>query len=100
MTSTKQRFLLAFGVFVIVAGALGFGAKLLEMIMTAVRGREHAFTAPPVVGYLFVAGGYLFLLGAATLQGMFRNVERPKYRMLELEEEINEAEDRARLLGI
>lgn len=84
---------------ILVSGALGFGFKLFEMISTIFESPDYRFALPPVLTYLFVAAGFFCMLIVATLRGMFRNVEAPKYRMLELESAYDAEEDRAAVLA-
>jgi hypothetical protein len=62
---------------ILVPSGLGFGNKL-----------EGGFAILPLLVYLAVAAGFICLLTWAIFQGMFKDVERPKYTMLENEERI------------
>ncbi len=44
---------------------------------------EGAFALMPILNYLLVSFGFLILFVAAICHGMFRNIEQPKYEMLE-----------------
>jgi hypothetical protein len=46
---------------------------------------EGAFALVPILNYLLVSFGFLLLFGGAILHGMFRDIERPKFNMLENE---------------
>jgi cbb3-type cytochrome oxidase maturation protein len=46
----------------------------------------------PVLTYLLVAAGYLLLFLWAYASGQFRDLEGPKYRMLEMQEDIDRLE--------
>ena len=50
---------------------------------------EGAFAIAPIVNYLLASAGFLFVLLWATANGMFHDIEAPKYRMLEREEELD-----------
>jgi len=80
-------------VLILIPSLLGFGMKFLEL-MQVLRGEESGrFALTPIMNYLFASLGFLCLLIWATCQGMFRDIERPKETMLEMEEKLN---DRAR----
>jgi hypothetical protein len=44
------------------------------------------------VNYLLASIGFLCMLIWAAANGMFRDIEQPKYRMLEVEEQLNRRE--------
>lgn len=46
---------------------------------------EGAFALVPILNYLLVTFGFLLLFGWWALSGGFRDIERPKYNMLENE---------------
>ncbi|MFO0807636.1 MAG: hypothetical protein U0746_03350 [Gemmataceae bacterium] len=46
---------------------------------------EGAFALVPILNYLLVTFGFLMLFGWAVMRGTFRDIERPKYNMLENE---------------
>ncbi len=91
----KVRFIYGFCLFILLAGAVGFGYKLYEMSTSVLDAPEYGFSLPPVLTYLSVASGFFCLLVVAVMRGMFRNVEQPKYRMLEMEAEYDAQEARA-----
>jgi hypothetical protein len=73
----------------------GFGGKFLELVHVLRERPEGAFAVAPIVNYLLATTGFLFLLGWAAANGMFRDVERPKTAMLENETLLDAAERRA-----
>jgi hypothetical protein len=80
-------------VLILIPSLLGFGMKFLEL-MHVLQGEESGrFALTPIMNYLLASLGFLCLLIWATCQGMFRDIERPKETMLEMEEKLN---DRAR----
>jgi hypothetical protein len=80
-------------VLILIPSLLGFGMKFLEL-MHVLQGEESGrFALTPIMNYLLASLGFLCLLIWATCQGMFRDIERPKETMLEMEERLN---DRAR----
>lgn len=80
-------------VVIIVPSIYGFGSKLLEFI-TLVRGDvDGVFAISPVSNYLLASAGFLCLMLWATANGMFRDIEGPKYDLLEQEEELDRTLD-------
>ncbi|MCP3916483.1 MAG: hypothetical protein GY711_13075 [bacterium] len=71
-----------FFVIVFSAGTLFF-YKLYTFLSTIKNDEMAGFAFDPIVIYGCVALGFLCLLGWAYLSGQFRNVEQPKYEMLE-----------------
>ena len=53
----------------------------------------------PVLNYLLVASGFLLLFLWAYFSGQFRDVEGPKYRMLEMQQRFDDAESGTRPTG-
>jgi len=87
--STTRRkhwvIMVVFALIILPVSLYGFGAKFVEFIAIA-RGRsEGLFAVTPIVNYLCASLGFLCLLLWATFQGMFRDVERPKFEHLERE---------------
>lgn len=70
---------------VLLPSLYGFGTKFLEFIALYRGDAEGAFAISPVLNYLLASVGFLCLFGWALLRGMFRDVERPKYTLLENE---------------
>ncbi len=71
---------------VLVPSLYGFGTKFLEFIALYRGDAEGAFAISPVLNYLLASLGFLCLFGWAALRGMFRDVERPKFTLLENED--------------
>jgi nitrogen fixation-related uncharacterized protein len=80
---------LAFAVIILVPSMLGFGAKFLEFIHTFRDESDGAFAITPMVNYLLASLGFLCMLVWAILNGMFRDLERPKETMLEQERQLD-----------
>lgn len=81
-----------FSVLTIALSGGGFIFKLVEFVRAYGVGGEVDFAIVPLACYLSVAAGYLFIFLWAFSRGMFRDVERPKFRMLELQDEIDARE--------
>ena len=84
-----QWFLWAFSILMIVVAGSAFFMKLFEFTATATRQGSDALASflIPVLNYLLVAAGFFCLFFWAYAKGHFRDIEAPKYRMLELERE-------------
>lgn len=80
--------------FFLLPAFLGFGNKFLEFL-ALVQDDEGAFTVMPVLNYLLASLGFFLLMGWAVFHGMFRDIERPKYRMLEIEHDLDLEEEQA-----
>jgi hypothetical protein len=76
---------------ILVPSLWGFGSKFIEFVTLARGDVEGVFAISPVVNYLLASLGFLFLLGWAAMQGMFRDIEAPKYEMLENERRLDAA---------
>jgi hypothetical protein len=76
---------------ILIPACLGFSMKFKELLLLS-GNDDGAFAVMPVVSYLVTTVGFFFLLIYATLSGMFRNIEGPKYKMLETERELDEEE--------
>lgn len=96
----NHDFVVFFGVFILMAGFLGFGYKLLEMIQSIFDSETYRFTLTPVLTYLCVAAGFFCIVLVQVLRGIFKDIERPKYRMLEMEAEYDAQEEREAVLAL
>ena len=63
----------------------GFGTKFRELIILCRGDVNGTFAITPIINYLCASFGFLLLLGWAAMNGMFRDIELPKYTMLEHE---------------
>lgn len=77
-------------VLILIPSLLGFGMKFLELVHVLQGEDSGRFALTPIMNYLFASLGFLCLLIWATFQGMFRDIERPKQTMLEMEERLND----------
>jgi nitrogen fixation-related uncharacterized protein len=79
---------IGFAVVVLVVAGVGFTYKMSEFTLTIVQDDVEGFGAVAVGIYLIGMVPILFLTLWAVLTGRFRDIERPKYRVLELDREI------------
>ncbi len=73
---------------ILVPALIGFAVKFSEFL-ALVASEEGAFTVVPVLNYLLVSAGFLLLFLWAFLHGMFRDIERPKFTMLDNERRLD-----------
>ncbi|HRX86098.1 MAG TPA: hypothetical protein P5572_13845 [Phycisphaerae bacterium] len=96
--STGHRlFLLIFALIFFVPAGIGFADKLYAFFFVSGlkpdgRFADGRFALIPLMNYLLVFGGMFCLLIWAIANGMFKDVEAPKYTMLENERELDAAE--------
>lgn len=90
----RNRFLWVFTVVMVATAGTAFAFKLYEFVYVAsTRGGDAlASFLVPVLTYLVVATGFGCLFVWAILTGQFRDLEGPKYRMLEMQDEFDAAE--------
>lgn len=84
-----------FYVLVILMAGSAFLFKLVDFLITfhGSAGNETlGFAIMPVVTYLIVAAGFACLFFWAYLTGQFRDIEAAKYRMLDMQDELDRGE--------
>jgi nitrogen fixation-related uncharacterized protein len=82
-------FVLAIAVMVIAGGA--FVYKMAEFTVTIARDEVEGFGAVAVATYLIGMVPIVFVTLWAVLTGRFHDIEAPKYRVLEIDRELEEA---------
>jgi cbb3-type cytochrome oxidase maturation protein len=94
---TKREWIaLILGAWVVGGVAFAGGSfvyKIIEIVSTVPKGDAPGFAVIQVVTYLLVAVGFFFLFLWSFLKGDFKDLEGPKYRMLEREEELRRREE-------
>jgi hypothetical protein len=92
-TATKPRtrtiVTVILAVLILVPSMLGFIAKFTEFVHTFRGETGGVFAITPMVNYLLASLGFLCLLLWAGVNGMFHDIEKPKYTMLERENELD-----------
>jgi hypothetical protein len=81
--------LIVMSIVILVPSMTGFVMKFIEFIHTFQGESDGAFAITPMLNYLLASLGFFCLLLWATLNGMFHDLERPKYHMLEVEEQLD-----------
>ena len=87
---------IVFGVAVTLLAGMGFIYKMTEFVMTIVNNDIAGFGFAAVSVYLIGLLPIIFLTLWAVMTGRFRDIERPKFRMLELDREIERGGDLSR----
>lgn len=92
---TARFVVLSMTVVIIVVGAYGFGSKFEEFVRAFLAkdtapGGEFVFI--PVLNYFIASLGFVCLFIWAARNGMFKDIEKPKYTMLDQERQIDESE--------
>jgi nitrogen fixation-related uncharacterized protein len=72
----------------------GFGTKFYELIHVFQGDSSGAFAVTPIVNYLLAGCGFVLLFAWAARNGMFRDIERPKFQMLDNERLLDDREQR------
>jgi len=86
--SSRDLAVYGFAVAVLVFAGLGFVYKMTEFAATIVKDDVEGFGAVAVSIYLIGVVPIVFFTLWAVLSGKFRDIEAPKYRMFELDAEI------------
>ncbi|MHC5109988.1 MAG: hypothetical protein ACYTHJ_08930 [Planctomycetota bacterium] len=86
------KVLLIMAIVVAVPAAYGFGVRFIHFFRTLQADESGRFTIVPMLNYLVVTAGFLCMLGWAIFRGMFHDIEKPKYWMLDNEEKLDRNE--------
>jgi len=81
---------IVFALVILIPSLLGFANKFREFIMIFRGEVDGVFAITPIMNYLLASLGFFFLFCWAIAHGMFRDLERPKYAMLEDERRLDE----------
>lgn len=81
---------LVLGIVILVPTGSGFSVKFYRFFLAMREGEGSAFAILPMINYLLVAAGFVCLSIWAVFRGMFRDIEAPKFTMLEHENEIDQ----------
>ena len=80
---------IVFAAVILIPSGLGFANKFREFLMIYRGEVDGVFAITPIVNYLLASLGFFFLFCWAICHGMFRDIERPKYEMLENERQLD-----------
>ena len=84
----RNATVIVFAVFVLLIAGVGFIYKMTEFAATIANDDIEGFGAMAVGTYLIGVVPIIFLTLWAVFSGKFRDIERPKFRMFELDREI------------
>ena len=76
-------------VFFLGPAMFGFGTKFYELVRVFEGDAAGAFAVTPIVNYLLAGCGFVLLFAWAARNGMFRDIERPKFEMLDNERRLD-----------
>ena len=82
--SARTIAVVGFSTAVLLIAGLGFTYKMTEFALTIVKDDVEGFGAVAISLYLMGMLPIVFITLWAVLSGRFRDIERPKYRLLEL----------------
>jgi hypothetical protein len=85
----RQWITLLLALIILLPSLWGFGGKFVEFVALYRGDVDGVFAISPIVNYLLASLGFLFLFAWAAAGGMFSDVERPKYLMLETERQLD-----------
>lgn len=89
---SRAAFWLCWGMLLaVLIGGCGFIYKLIQFAREALGSEVASFALVPVTVYILVALGFTSLFVWALLRGQFRDIEGPKYKLLEEEERYERA---------
>lgn len=89
----RSRLTLLFAVLILVPSCLGFSNKFIEFVLVFRGDVDGAFAIAPIANYLLASLGFFLMFCWAAMNGMFRDIERPKYNMLENEQILDSQRD-------
>lgn len=81
---------IVFAVVILVPSLYGFANKFREFVLLYRGDVDGVFAITPIMNYLLASLGFFFLFFWAISHGMFRDIEAPKYTMLENERHLDE----------
>jgi hypothetical protein len=82
-------------VFFLGPAMFGFGTKFYELFRVLQGDSSGAFAVTPIVNYLLAGCGFVLLFAWAARNGMFRDIEQPKFQMLDNERRLDDREHHA-----
>ena len=87
----KTRITIAMAILILLPSLYGFAGKFIEFIHIYRGTGGGEFAVAPILNYLLASTGFFCMLLWASWNGMFRDVERPKYEFLDNEARIDAA---------
>ncbi len=95
--SMKAQFIVTgvLAMLILIPSMLGFADKFYQLVILCQGNTDGAFAITPVVNYLLASLGFFCMLCWAALNGMFRDIEQPKRKMLDTEAMLDATDPRA-----
>ena len=92
-TSPRQIWTtVGFALLILIPSMIGFSNKFREFVLLIRGDVDGIFAITPVVNYLLASLGFFCLFFWAIYQGMFRDIEAPKFQLLENERKLDDEE--------
>ena len=93
-TTTRSQVIttIVFAVVILLPSLFGFANKFREFILLYSGDVDGVFAITPIMNYLLASLGFFCLFFWAIYHGMFRDLEGPKFTMLENERKLDEEE--------
>lgn len=91
LSSRQRKTLVTVGmaVLILIPSMYGFVGKFVEFVHIYRGSSGGEFAVAPIMNYLLASAGFFCLLLWAAWNGMFHDLERPKYEMLDNERELD-----------
>jgi hypothetical protein len=87
----KAWITLVMAVLILVPSLYGFAGKFIEFVHIYRGTGGGEFAVAPILNYLLASAGFFCMLLWAAWNGMFRDIERPKFEFLDNEARIDAA---------
>lgn len=87
--SQRAAVTILLAVLILVPSMIGFVNKFIEFFNVTQESGAGLFAVAPMLNYILASLGFLCLLIWAAFNGMFHDIERPKFAMLENESLLN-----------
>ncbi len=90
-TRWQNRVTLILAILILLPSMYGFVGKFIEFVHVFRGVPGGQFAVAPMLNYLMASMGFFMLLIWAASNGMFNDIERPKYTLLENESRLDTA---------
>lgn len=91
--SSRSAVTILLAVMILIPSMFGFVNKFIEFFNVSRESGEGLFAVAPMLNYILASLGFLCMLVWAAANGMFHDIERPKFSMLENEKLLNRKPD-------
>ncbi len=84
--------LIVMAVWIFIAGVYGFGSKFEEFIhlLSDPEFEEGRFALIPILNYILASAGFACMFVWAARNGMFKDIERPKFDLMDRERKLDQ----------